>query len=1063
MRSSYAGEWLALPERRPGDVVVADASDEAWVLDPADSEFSVSPGESVEALVDAQGHAAMAASVGPDIASTVPLSDSPAVGVTVISQRDRANAVCDEPRVWSDRDHDDNGEGVSFHLTPDAQNYLRGQGITSKKTWSAFRLGAVDDATIARLLSPFQRRHLRPNGIWLPTCDPRQPEAVLGLIRLTPAQNKHAFISSPAGIACSQSITTAQKVVLVDGPLLGLRLAQHGVESIAIVEDPAVLPPLLDWLAGKAVLIVGFKPQRRAAIRAALGPVGDHATELAVMPEMAFTPPESLHALGIDRALVRPEAPTPITPFLLRDLHAYAVSRIAAGEGAEALQQLGITDPDFVQVFGIGYLPADFRNVLTPDQRRTLEGRMRGNAVLIPALDEHGTIVDLYTISPDGGHVFATVHDAPRGLIAPRVCTAFDHLLVTDRLRLAARQFASGIRHVLFLRGPADAVENAKRIAAAGVRAVVVDCHHGGEAITQVLRAAGIAIVDRIDDESAEPAPALIFPVPMVEVPSVEPTEATSAARDLIEAAPAPIPQDPADLPVLVQHDRVTELATFRVGDLGYTVEVRDDAEARIEVRISQGTSVHRDHVLISSEPQRRRLASTAAQRFKLPAARIEAHLAHLHGAIIALAEQAATLPAPAAPTSSLTPAKHSDALALAKAPDLLERIGADLGTMGWIGDDIAKRTLFLAALSRKLDRPLWVAYAAASPGACGPGLNAIAAITPPEDRIHVSRLTDNALFHADPAALRHKLLVIDDGSAITAAVATALKVLRQRGGLSASQVQRDPIRGEMRTTFTEVHGPLAVLTATDGSLDENLRRHLVEVAADESPAQVSQELADRSRRLADPTSAQASTRRHQVVERLQNLQRVLAPRPVVVPFAERIPVPNFSARSRRDHETLLTLIAAHALLHQHQRLSDRGCVVATNADFDAAAALVYGSAAAGDDGLGRHAQRLLTGLWQAQATTFTMDDLCKLLPDWTRYAFRAALDELVRLDYVASPRGGRGKLREYRLLANAPDANTYDPQGRMTSLKLAKLAMVGDQVGELETNNIFPTERAIG
>ena len=63
----------------------------------------------------------------------------------------------------------------------------------------------------------------------------------------------------------------------------------------------------------------------------------------------------------------------------------------------------------------------------------------------------------------------------------------------------------------------------------------------------------------------------------------------------------------------------------------------------------------------------------------------------------------------------------------------------------------------------------------------------------------------------------------------------------------------------------------------------------------------------------------------------------------------------------------------------------------------------------------------MLTALWSGKRTWFSMEDLDDLLPGWTRWAYRAALAELVALDFIAASRGGRGKRRAYTLVASAP------------------------------------------
>src|SRR5205823_151046 len=59
---------------------------------------------------------------------------------------------------------------------------------------------------------------------------------------------------------------------------------------------------------------------------------------------------------------------------------------------------------------------------------------------------------------------------------------------------------------------------------------------------------------------------------------------------------------------------------------------------------------------------------------------------------------------------------------------------------------------------------------------------------------------------------------------------------------------------------------------------------------------------------------------RDRILRRWQNAGRLLAPMPVLIPFADKIRFPKKPLRVRRDRPRLLALVEASALLHQHQR-----------------------------------------------------------------------------------------------------------------------------------------------
>lgn len=969
--------------------------------------------------------------------------DEPAVQTACAANAmasDPANAD-DAPIVVLDRDEDLAAlpaatPQVTLGLDGAAQQYLREQGLPDPSTWDAYRLGQVDAAIYERL-GLVGRRLPRGGGVSIPTCDPRQPDQIVGVVRLTPAQNKHTFASAPAGLACPIDIDNRSRVVLVDAPLLALRLHQAGVHDVALVEDPAVLAPLADWLVRREVLLASYTAAGLNRLAGAM-PAALIQVQRVLMSMSPDRTSDGVRAL-LGMQPKAKAAPPPITSLLLRDLHAYAEGRLQTSEGLAALRQLGLDDADLLRAYRLGYFPVDFREALTIDQRRAIAGILMGDAIVVPAFDDNGAVVDLMTLrSHTSGHLVGTVWAEPRGLIAPVLARAYDRLLVTDTLRRVGRLWRTG-QPTLLVRGAADATRNAARLAASGVRQIEVRAFRHGDAIAAAFTGAGIS-ASVAGNETATQGAIVPFPTPAdppiatISSDQAAPTEPTEPAAP----PPAVAPASAAAID-LIRHDAAIEQAVFRCGDATLTCQIPWGETTNLEVVLQRGEQRHRDRLDLAVVAQRLRFASCASLRTGLTPAVIADALVALLPAVQALAKPA--VPAVVTP-DQLPPMPAADrdaATALLRADDLLDRIANDLEHLGWIGESDAKALVVLAATSRLCPEPVWAVLTATTAGERFPALRALTAITPPEHLVHVSRLTDNALFHADPSGLKHKLLILDDAEAVSPAVATALRILHARGALTGTQVERDAIRGEMRTRFIEAGGPLAVVTATTGQVHQVLRHHLIEIPVDETVEQAERILAARRRVLAVPIAGSPAER---IAARLRNAQRLLLPRPVLIPAAEQVAVPTPILRNRSLQDAFFSLIAASACLHQYQRLLADGHVVATQCDLAIATRLVTALAGQRVAGLSSQAQHLLNALWAARRTSFTMEDLTALLPDWSRWAFRASLAELARLDYVAAGRSGRGKLRDYTLVATSATAaaTAYDQPGR----ELGELAAVG-------------------
>src|SRR5208283_2369093 len=74
-------------------------------------------------------------------------------------------------------------------------------------------------------------------------------------------------------------------------------------------------------------------------------------------------------------------------------------------------------------------------------------------------------------------------------------------------------------------------------------------------------------------------------------------------------------------------HDPKLGIATFTAGAAVYTVEVDDDINAKLKVRLECGAKIHIDRIDLASEAQRKRFSESGAMRTQVPFEAIEAHL----------------------------------------------------------------------------------------------------------------------------------------------------------------------------------------------------------------------------------------------------------------------------------------------------------------------------------------------------------------------------------------------------------------------------------------------------
>jgi hypothetical protein len=263
--------------------------------------------------------------------------------------------------------------------------------------------------------------------------------------------------------------------------------------------------------------------------------------------------------------------------------------------------------------------------------------------------------------------------------------------------------------------------------------------------------------------------------------------------------------------------------------------------------------------------------------------------------------------------------AEREAALALLRAPDLLERILADFEACGIVGEATNKLVGYLAATSRKLEAPLAVVIQSSSAAGKSSLMDAVLAFVPEEERVHYSAMTGQSLFYMGQTSLKHRILAIAEEEGAHRA-SYALKLLQSEGVLTIASTGSDPKTGTLVTQEYRVEGPtMLMMTTTAIDVDEELLNRCLVLSVDEDREQT--RAIHRLQREKRTLAGLARRQRKQAILQLhRNAQRLLRPLAVVNPHADQLTFLDDRTRTRRDHEKYLALIDVIALLHQHQR-----------------------------------------------------------------------------------------------------------------------------------------------
>ncbi len=159
----------------------------------------------------------------------------------------------------------------------------------------------------------------------------------------------------------------------------------------------------------------------------------------------------------------------------------------------------------------------------------------------------------------------------------------------------------------------------------------------------------------------------------------------------------------------------------------------------------------------------------------------------------------------------------------LLKDKNLTARILEDFNQCGIVGEQTNLLMGYLAAVSRKLEKPLAIIIQSTSAAGKSSLMDAVLAMFPPEERVQYSAMTGQSLFYMGEARLKNKILAISEEEGVEQA-GYALKVLQSEGEVTIASTGKNATTGNLETQEYHVKGPVMLfLTTTAIDIDEEL------------------------------------------------------------------------------------------------------------------------------------------------------------------------------------------------------------------------------------------------
>jgi DNA primase catalytic core len=571
----------------------------------------------------------------------------------------------------------------------------------------------------------------------------------------------------------------------------------------------------------------------------------------------------------------------------------------------------------------------------------------------------------------------------------------------------------------------------------------------------QAPRRAGLepAVTIAASDEPQTPE------APTVDGPSSSAAKEAAPTATVADEGPSSVPRPDAPLPAAAvppapQFDLAADVSEqevvlrFGEGDDARRWRVRGLPKnlavgvLKVNLMVANELAFHVDTLDLYGAKARAVFVQQAAGELRVPEAALKTELGRVllkleqlqdDGIKKALEPQAPSVP-------SMSEEERDAALALLKTPDLLPRILADFEHGGIVGEATNKLTAYLAATSRKLERPLAVVVQSSSAAGKSSLMDAVLAFMPPEDTVRYSAMSGQSLFYMGETSLKHKVLAIAEEEGASRA-GYALKLLQSDGALTMASTGTDA-NGNLVAREYKVEGPMSLfMTTTAIDVDEELLNRCLVLSVDEGREQTAA-IHRRQRERRTLAGLMGKERKDGVLALHRNAQRLLRPLAVVNPYADQLTFLDDRTRTRRDHEKYLSLIDTIALLHQCQRPIKSLTVAGRQVDYievvpaDIAAAndLAHEVLGRSLDELPPQTRKLLVLVRELVRDRAAALDLHRSEYRFSRRDVRDAtgwgdtqlkvhLARLAELEYLVVHRAGQGQGHVYELL--------YDGDGR--------------------------------
>ena len=270
-----------------------------------------------------------------------------------------------------------------------------------------------------------------------------------------------------------------------------------------------------------------------------------------------------------------------------------------------------------------------------------------------------------------------------------------------------------------------------------------------------------------------------------------------------------------------------------------------------------------------------------------------------------------------------------------------LKHLDQALKHIYFAGNTSNAKLLFLASLTRFSKKPVSVLIKGASGSGKSELMNTILRFIPEADKEVFTGISEKSISFMGENSLRHKVLAIQEFSGLNNPSGnTILRSLLSEGKIRRQTSITDAKDNNFTTQVSEVMGPVSLfMTTTEKSIHPEDENRMISITVDQSAEQKRKVL------LAKADAFNGIMASQEIIKDMQSISIAYrkALKKVEIPYAKNIAESmdtNFD-QVLRHFDKILSLIEAHALLHQEDRDIKDEKVIANEEDYSVVCSLL--------------------------------------------------------------------------------------------------------------------------